>query len=285
MGVRFERVSIIGVGLLGSSLGLGLKARGMVGSVIGVGHHQKSLDVARDLGAIDHTELNTRAAVEDADLIVIATPAGLVTQKLDEIREACSDNAFVTDVASTKAAICKHADATWSPPRRFVGSHPMAGSEKFGPEHGTANFYENSVCLVETGTGIDPDTRQTVVQLWEALGAKVLPIDPDQHDALLASTSHIPHVMSAILALLACENGARSEHIGNGFRDMTRIAASRPEVWRDICLTNRDAVLACLSQQEAYLESFRKSLIAGDATAIEDFFAAGKVAREELIDP
>ena len=284
MGVKFERVAIIGVGLLGSSLGLALKARGLATSVVGVGRRQQSLDVALEVGAIDEAGLNVEDGVAGADLIVVATPAGQVIEKLDEIRGACSGDAIITDVASTKAMICRHASSIWPSPRRFVGSHPMAGSEKFGPEHGSADFYENSVCLVESSDDIESAARERVVALWEALGAKVLPIAPDLHDAMLGSTSHIPHVLASALVVFAQEQGDIREMIGNGFRDMTRIAASRPEVWRDICLTNRDAVAEGLLEYVSRLEAFRKSLLAGDARAVEEFFVEGKAAREEVVD-
>lgn len=284
MGLKFERVAIIGVGLLGSSMGLGLKARGLASFVVGVGRGQPSLDIALRIGAIDEGGLSVGDGVAGADLIVISTPAAQVIEKLDEIRGACRGDAIVVDVASTKAMICKHASSTWSLPRRFVGCHPMAGSEKFGPEHGCADFYERSVCLVESGEDLDSAARATVVALWEALGAEVLSIAPDLHDALLASTSHIPHVLASALASFALEQGDIGGVIGNGFRDMTRIARSRPEVWRDICLTNRQAVAEGLDAYASRLEAFRESLLAGDGDAVERFFAAGKAAREEVVD-
>jgi prephenate dehydrogenase len=282
---RFNRVTIIGVGLLGASLGLALKARGLAGHVRGVGHRQATLELALRKQAIDSASLDPAEAVRDADLVVIATPAALVIEKLDEIQHACSPLAVVTDVASTKAQICAHAAARWPQPRRFVGSHPMAGSEKFGPEHGHPDFYENTVCLVERDEALDPSARETVAALWSAIGARVVDTDPARHDLILAHTSHLPHVAAAALATLAARQGSEAEMIGQGFRDVTRIAASRPEVWRDICLTNREALLAGLESLRGQLAGFADALERGDVTAIEAFFREGQTSRRRMVGP
>ena len=276
---HFGRAAIIGVGLLGSSLGLGLKARRMAEHITGVGHRQSSLDTALEAGAIDEAFFDLAQAVRGADLIVVATPAALVTEKLDAILDSCSSRAVVTDVASTKRVICRHAEQRWPKPRRFVGSHPMAGSEKFGAEHGRPDFFENSVCLVERNAALDLQARNTVTGLWHALGATVVDLDPDTHDAILARTSHVPHILAAAIAEAADNKGDVSQFIGNGFRDMTRIAASRPEVWRDICMTNREAVLEALDEFRAHLGAFAEALRAEDAEAIEELFKRGNTAR------
>lgn len=281
---HFNRVTIIGVGLLGASLGLALKSRGLASKVLGVGHRQSSLDTALRMGAVDETCLNAAEAVVSADLIVLATPAALVIPKLDEIRNACPPQAVVTDVASTKNEICEHARATWPALRRFVGSHPMAGSEKFGAEHGRANLYEGSVCLVESAPDLDPAARAAVVALWRAVGAEVVDIAPDAHDAILARTSHIPHVLASALAVLAAHQENVRPFVGPGFRDMTRIAASRPEIWRDICLTNREAILAGLSELQEGVNAFAEAIKNADAAALETLFQEGHEARRATVD-
>ena len=284
MSLNFDRVAIIGVGLLGSSLGLAMKARGLARHVVGVGHRQSSLDTALQVGAVDEATLSLSDAVTGADLIIIATPAGLVAPKLDEIRLLCAPDTIVTDVASTKRTICAHAHATWTAPRRFIGSHPMAGSDKYGPEHGHPDFYEGAVCLVEDSEGLEHRAREIVCALWAAVGARVLDVDPAQHDTMLARTSHIPHVVSAALASLAVRGGDVRFMIGNAFRDMTRIAASRPELWRDICLTNREAVLEGLREFQRDLEELTRELEAGNAPALDDFFRQGAEARRKAVE-
>lgn len=282
---RFDRAAIIGVGLLGSSLGLALRERGLANEVVGIGRRTSSLETALRHGAIHRHTLEIEAGIADADLIVIATPAGIVPKLLDTLRDCIGPLTIVTDVTSTKGAICAHARATWPSPRRFVGSHPMAGSERFGPEHGNARLYENSICLVEQSAAIDHDARAAIVALWEAVGARVVDIDPDQHDTLLARTSHLPHVLSAAIAILGGECGEVRELIGNGFRDMTRIAAGRPEIWRDICLTNRAAVLESCANLRQQLDRFMAALETEDGAALEAYFEAGRAARQKVVDP
>ena len=277
-----DRVAIVGVGLLGASLGLALKARGLAARVTGVGRRLSSLQVALDRGAIDDTAATVAQAAAQADLLVVATPAALVTAMLDEARDAGNARLIVTDVASTKAAICRHAAAAWTAPRRFVGSHPMAGGEKFGPEHGRADLYEGTVCLVEDAPDLDAEARGAVCRLWESVGARVVPVDPARHDPLLARTSHLPHAVASAVAALAAEAGATSQFIGNGFRDLTRIADSRPEVWRDICLTNRTALLESLAGLDARLHELSAALVAGDAARLEAFFDAGREGRRKV---
>lgn len=277
----FERVCIIGAGLLGASLGLAMKSRGLAGHITGAGRRKESLEIAQRAGAVDAITLDDCAAARDAALVVIATPAAMVTEKLDCIRRVCPSDAIVTDVASTKRVLCAHAAATWPQPRRFVGSHPMAGSEKFGPANARADFYEGSVCLVEQSAGIDATARAQVIALWEAVGAQVVEIDPAAHDALLARTSHIPHIVASALAAAAGDTEKIRAFIGKGFLDTTRIAASRPELWRDICLTNREAVLEGLDAVLARLNAFRNALAAADATGLERHFQDGKAAREK----
>jgi len=202
---------------------------------------------------------------------------------LHEIRPLLNKSAIVTDVASTKAGICDFADAAWPEPRRFVGSHPMAGSEKFGPEHAVPDFYEGSVCLLESSTRIDEEAQSLVAFLWRSVGSRVVPIDPEQHDLMLALSSHVPHVLAAALAIGAAEQHVIPDVIGNGFRDTTRIAAARPEIWRDICLTNKMAVLKGLKKLRANLQTFEQALRSDASDSIELFFAEGKAARHLLV--
>lgn len=281
---RFDTVTIIGVGLLGGSLGLAVKARGLARVVRGVGRRQVSLDKALAVGAIDEVHLDASEASAGADLIVVCTPAALVPAKLDEIRPVCSASAVVTDVASTKGLICAHARDTWPRPARFVGSHPMAGSEKFGPEHAKPTLYDGSVTFVERGGHLAPDAVETVHGFWRAMGSTIVEVDPAAHDILIARTSHVPHVLAACLArLVASETGVRP-YIGAGFRDMTRIAAGRPEIWRDICLTNRDAIVAGIDAFAADLAEIREKIAAGDAEALIESFGSGVQARREVVD-
>ncbi len=280
MSETFQRVAIVGVGLLGASLGLALKARGLVKTVAGAGRRRETLEKALALGAIDLVADSPEEAADGADLAVIATPAAAVLSAMDALRGlAESGSLVVTDVASTKAVICAHAVRTWKAPRQFVGSHPMAGSEKSGPEYGTADLYEGAVCLIEDSPGTDPEAVQLVRRLWGSVGARLVALDPESHDRMLARTSHLPHVAAAALAALAAEVGARREVIGRGFLDSTRIADGPPEVWRDICLTNREAVLESVAGLKGRLERFEALLRAGDGHGLEAYFEEGRRGR------
>jgi len=281
--MHIDSVAIIGVGLLGGSLGLAIKERGLAGVIRGVGRRRESLSKALEAGTIDSAHLDLSSGVQDADLIVICTPASQVVPMLDILRDIALPSAVVTDVASTKASICAHANATWPLPRRFIGSHPMTGSEKFGPEHAFASLYENAVVVLEKSRKVDEHARDLVRNLWESVGARIVEVEPVEHDAIVARTSHVPHVAAAALSAIAARQGANARPLsGKGFRDSTRIAASRPEVWRDICLTNRAAVLNGLDEFTEELRQIRAAIDRSDGLAIEAFFKTGRAAREEV---
>lgn len=285
MAARFNTVCIIGVGLLGGSLGLALKSRGLANRVTGVGRRAESLDVALAAGQVDEVFLKVEEGAAGADLIVIATPAAAVFPCLDSLKLVCDPTAVVTDVASTKGDICAHARSTWSEPCYFVGSHPMAGSEQWGPEHATTTLYENSVVFVEAGGHIHPDARSAVDALWTSVGAEVVEVDPKEHDRIVARTSHGPHILSAVLAKLAAREGNVQKFIGNGFRDATRIAGGRPEVWRDILFTNGPEILEVLGDAIDELDGLKHAIEDGDSERVMDFLEDALKARREMVDP
>jgi prephenate dehydrogenase len=280
----FNTVTLIGVGLLGGSLGLALKKRGLAKTIHGIGRRQKSLDTALEFGAIDEGYLTIPEGAIGADLIVICTPANAVADTLDALRPLCSKSTVVTDVASTKSLICTHARKAWADPYSFVGSHPMAGSEKFGPEHSDPELYNGAVVFIEEQNDHDKIAYKKVMQLWIGVGAKVIAIDPAKHDEWVARTSHIPHVAAAALAQLVDNPQEALPFIGNGFRDSTRIAAGRPEIWRDICLTNPDAIAAGLRKLGTDLNSVADAIESGDGDALDIFFEQGVQARKSILD-
>lgn len=280
---RFKIVTIVGAGLLGASLGLAVKQRSLARTVRGVGHRQASLDKALDGGALDEGFLDVREAVPGADFIVVCTPAARIPEMLDLILPCCSPETVVTDVASTKANICRHARDTWPRPLKFVGSHPMAGSEKSGPEHASAHLYEGSTVLVEEGNHLAPAARDAVCEFWRAVGADVVGVDPVIHDAIVARTSHLPHILAAAVASLVARQDGLRPFIGKGFKDFTRIAAGRPEVWRDICLTNGSAIVNAIDEIMADLEKIRHAVQEADGTRIEAFFEKGRLGRHEVL--
>ena len=284
MDPMFRTVTLVGVGLLGASLGLALKQRGLAQTVRGVGRRQSTLDTALSMGIIDEAFLSLEDGARDADLIVICTPANSVPNTLDTLANVCRPEAIITDVASTKSLICTHAHNTWPSPLRFIGSHPMAGSEKFGPEHADANLYEGAVCFVEELNNHDEDAYAAITQLWEAVGSKVIAINPATHDQWVACTSHIPHVAASALAQLICSPKEAAPFIGKGFKDTTRIAEGRPEIWRDICLTNPEAIAKGLRELSTNLNSVAEAIDSNDSDALDTFFEKGAQARKESLD-
>lgn len=279
MTTHFEGVAIVGVGLLGASLGLALKERNAVSRVIGIGRRTSSLEIALARGAVDSITTDVTAGIAGAEVVVIATPAGLVASMLDRILPVCAEGTLIVDVASVKGAICAHASRVCPKPRWFVGCHPMAGAELYGPENGKADLFKEQVCLVEKDEELDSAARLRACDLWEACGARVVDLDVHEHDAILARTSHAPHVTAVALALAADACGGRRDMIGNGFLDATRITLSRPEIWRDICLENREALREALADVREHLLRFESLLIAGDGCALEAYFQTGVDAR------
>ncbi len=280
----FPTVTIIGTGLLGGSLGLALKERGLAGSIRGLGRNAVTLEQAQSAGAIDEIHTDLTDAVVGSDLVVVCTPAATVPHFLDKIRPLCARDMIVTDVASTKGEICSHARIAWADPYRFVGSHPMAGSEKWGPEHADAGLYDGAVTLVEALDGHDPGAYGKVVALWEGVGSRVIPIDPAVHDAMVARTSHVPHIAAAAIARLLANHPEAHPFVGKGFQDTTRIAAGRPELWRDICLTNPEAILEGLEDMIGQLESVKKAITDGDGAHLDKFFDEGLSARRKALE-
>jgi prephenate dehydrogenase len=204
---------------------------------------------------------------------------------LDAIQPVLRPDAVVTDVASTKGRICTHARNAFPAPCRFIGSHPMAGSEKSGPEHSIAALYEGCYTFVEAQTDHHaPDAHAAVVELWRALGAEVRQIAPELHDATLARTSHVPHVAATCLARLTEQCPDPRPFVAGGFRDTTRVAAGPAEVWRDICLTNRDAVLDALDSLQTEIGIIRAAVADNNGVALEDFFRKGAEARARALE-
>lgn len=279
---HFGTVTIVGAGLLGASLGLALKSRGLADTVRGVGRRRESLECARERGAVDSIHLDLAEGVKGAGLVVVCTGAAAVCGQLDRIRPHLAPQAVVTDVASTKAAICAHAAADWPKPLRFVGSHPMAGSEKSGPEHAVAGLYAGA-CVIVCPEASDPEAVARVRSLWESVGAVVTQLDAETHDAVVARTSHAPHIAAACLAELAGGLGDVSALVGKGFRDATRIAAGHPEIWRDICLTNGPAIAEAMAAMEQRMAAVRRMVEAGDGPALEAFFRDAAAARARVL--
>jgi prephenate dehydrogenase len=273
-----RHVTIIGAGLLGASIGLALKRRLAGVRVAGVGRRRESLRQALQAGAIDTAHLDVSEVAGRSDLVILATPVGAFESYLRAIRPLLKAGAWVTDVGSTKAEVVRAARRILGPRAPFLGSHPMAGSERKGPAHARADLFEGATCVL-TPTATTPRALTARAErFWRMLGMKVVRMTPAAHDRAVAAVSHLPHIASALLALLPRE--ADLAVAATGFRDVTRLAAGDPEMWRDILLTNRKELLRAIDSLAHSLGSARQIVARADAAAIEKFLQRAKTRRD-----
>ena len=279
---RIGTLAVVGVGLIGGSVAAALRRRGVVGRVLGVGRHSSSLAQARQLGLIDEVATLEQAAAQ-ADVIILATPVAAIETLLSDLRPLLRPDTLVTDVGSTKANVVAAARKVLGERiSRFLAAHPIAGAEKTGPEAADAGLFEGRTVVLTPTDEVEAPARECLTNLWEHCGARVVIMAPEAHDRALASVSHLPHFLSA--AFMAQVAGAadadrRLGLAGTGFRDFTRIAAGSPEVWRDIFLANRTAVLAELQEFKAELGVLERALEGGDGPGLFDFLERAAVAR------
>lgn len=276
----FRRVAIVGVGFMGASLGLAMKKKGLVKEVVGIGHHETSLRAARDIGAIDESFLDFKKGLQGVDLIVLATPVETILEILDLLGKEHHRGCIVTDLGSTKAAIVERAEKVLPHSVLFVGSHPLVGSEKKGPASASAALYEHSPCLMTPTDKTNRLAKEKIKHFWGQLGAQVKMMSPQEHDEVMAFISHMPHL--AAFGIMKAIPDQFLEHATQGLRDMTRIAASDPKIWRDIALTNHKNVLKSLDEAVKVLSLIRKSIISFDGQTLEEIFKAAKTKRESI---
>lgn len=284
MSLHINRLAIAGTGLIGGSLASVLKQAEVVGEVIGLGRRRETLEQARSLGLID-TIADSPALLYEADVIVLATPVAQMTSVLEGIAPHLGSNTIVTDAGSTKSAIiaaARHALGKNFP--RFVAGHPIAGAESSGPQAARADLFvgRNVVLCPEAET--DPAALEGVTALWQATGAQVVRMDAARHDRIFAAVSHLPHLAAfALVDDLAARPEAEEffRFAASGFRDFTRIAGSSPEMWRDIALANRTALLAELSAYRGKLDEIAAALEKGDAAALDRIFTRASKARRD----
>ena len=277
----FQHVTIVGVGLLGGSVGLALKAAWPEITVAGVGRRQSSLDEALAARTIDEAYLDAREPAARSDLVLLATPVGAFEAHLRNIVDVLADGAVVTDVGSTKARVVATAEEVCGPGGPFVGSHPMAGSHQKGPSFARADLFDGATCIVTPTQHTSAALVERVEALWKALNMRVVRMAPGDHDAATARVSHLPHALASLLMLLPGD--ADLDVSATGFRDATRLASGDPEMWRDIFLTNRDAVAGALDELAASIAKFRRLIESGDGEGIEAFLAEAKARRDSTI--
>lgn len=279
------KLVVVGVGLIGGSFALALHAAGAVGQVAGVGRSRSNLEQALRLGVIDEIAADLPAALAGADLVLLAMPVGQTGRMLAQIEPHLAPGAVVTDAGSTKENVVAAARAHFS--RRlagFVPAHPIAGAESSGAGAARADLYQGRHVVLTPLPETDAAALAAVRAVWEACGARVSSMSPAEHDQVLGMVSHLPHLLAfALMELVARDPGRERmlHYAGSGFRDFTRIAGSSPEMWRDICLANRGALLGALDRYADQLDTLYAALESGDGAALEAIFAAASRARGE----
>jgi prephenate dehydrogenase len=274
----FAGVGIVGVGLLGGSIGLALKLRGLCPRVVGVApkfpRAETDLDAALRRGAIDERAIEFDSTLGSLELVVVCTPVDRIANDVVSVCSHLGPEAVVTDVGSTKAELVREISARLPRERRFVGSHPLAGSEKSGPEAASAFLFDGRTCVVTPSESAAPEVVERVSAFWRALGMTVLYKTPEEHDRIVSRTSHLPHLAAAVLASLVKESDR--PFAGNGLRDATRIAAGGPDLWTAIFRHNRAALLDALAGFESSLASVHNALEREDYAFLNQWLTKAK---------
>jgi len=277
-----RQVTILGVGLLGGSIGLALRSAAPGCRIVGYGHRRQSLDKAREIGLVDAAELDPAAAVAGSDLVVLCTPVATFEQLLGHIAPALSPQALVTDVGSTKRSVVRSAESLLPKTVESVGSHPIAGSEKRGVDFSRADLFSNQLCILTPTAKTSREALRHIEQFWTLLGMRIARLSPRDHDRLLADVSHLPHLLAA--ALVAMQKDAALDLCGKGFLDTTRIAGGDGGLWRDILLDNADNLRAGLARLRSQLSAVEKMLNAKSGDALRDWLDAAADRRQRLLE-
>jgi prephenate dehydrogenase len=284
-----KKLAVIGVGLIGGSLALALKKAGAVREVVGIGRGRANLDTALALGIADSVTDDAAAGVEGADLVFLATPVRTMLQVTETILPHLKAGAVVTDAGSVKAAVVRQMEPLFPPHIHLVPGHPIAGTEKSGAAAAFATLFRDRNCILTPTARTDPQALALVTKLWELAGSRVVLMEVERHDRVLAAVSHLPHMVAYALvnAVSSCERFQKNilDFSAGGFRDFTRIASSDPVMWRDIALTNRESLLEMIACFEAFFAELRQDIAAGDGERLQEFFARSKASRDALVNP
>jgi len=282
----FKQITIIGTGLIGGSLGLAFKEQFPEVRIKGVTRKKENLDKALEMGAIDEGTFSLPEAVSGSDLVFVATPVGSIVEIIKQIYPHLKEGAIITDVGSTKARIVHRVDIFLPNNLHFIGGHPMAGSEQQGVGAAHADLFKNAFYFLTPTNRTDNTAFKTLHSLLTKTGAQVLSIDPDKHDRLMAKISHLPHIVSAALVHLVDQHATEIENplflTGRSFQEMTRIAASAPELWLDVCIENDEAILEALDEFQQQLKGFAKLIRKKKREALSQKFEEAKITRLSL---
>jgi prephenate dehydrogenase len=278
--MRIETLTVVGVGLLGGSVALAARRRDAARRIIGVDEAPIILERARQLGLVDEATPDLAEGARQADLMVFCTPVDRIAEQVLAAAGPCRPGTLLTDVGSTKAEIVRKVEAGLPAEVTFLGGHPLAGSHKSGPDHASADLFQDRLVVLTPTPRTPVGALQRLSEFWQRLGARVRLMSAEEHDQAVALTSHLPHLLASALAGILPPQLA--ELVASGFRDTTRLAASLPALWQGIFLSNREALLEALQHFEDQIQSFRQALVQGDGKALQQLLRQGKVARDSL---
>ena len=285
----FDRVALLGIGLIGSSLAHAMRKQRLAGEITGYARSEATRAKAMELGLVDRIFPTAAQAVKDADLVILCSPVGTYDELAREIGPALRPGAILTDVGSVKGAVVRDVLPHVPKDVNFIPGHPIAGTEQSGPESGFAELFINRWCILTPLPDSEPGAVERLTEFWQACGSNVEVMTPEHHDLVLAITSHLPHLIAYNIVSTAAdlEEVTSSEVIkysAGGFRDFTRIAASDPTMWRDVFLNNKDAVLEMLGRFSEDLSALQRAIRWGDGDMLFDVFTRSRQIRRGIIE-
>jgi len=275
-----ETIAIIGVGLIGGSVAAALKKRGFAGRILGVGRNASRLESAKAAGLIDACSTNLAESAAQSDLIILCTPVNLIIEGVRDISATCRPGTLITDAGSTKGDICRELSSRFAKGVTFIGSHPLAGSEKQGFEEANPDLFQNRVCVVTPNETTPADQLSRLNAFWELLGCRVIEMTAEAHDQAIARTSHLPHVVAS--ALVSLLEKSHNQLTSTGFCDTTRIAAGDPDLWSAILLANASEVIQSIDELNGKLAEFSEAIANRDATTLKNLLQLAKTNRDNL---
>lgn len=286
MGIMFRRMVVAGVGLIGGSLALAARKHGLVEEIVGFGRREKNLRLAQRRGIVDCYFMDENAIPRGADFLILATPVQAIVPLAKSFLPRLSPGCLISDVGSVKGGLVRELERLLPNQISFVGAHPIAGSEKWGAEAAIPDLFSGRRCILTATSKTDPRALKRLGSFWRRLGARVEIMDPGLHDRILALVSHLPHVLAYALVntlgRVRVDSIDLKDYCGGGFKDLTRIASSRPEIWRDICLVNRRAVSQSIREYIKCLENLRRSIRGREGDQLEREFTRANELRRAI---
>lgn len=281
--LHFNKVTVLGVGLIGASFAISLKQKGLCREIVGFGRNKNNLDKAKGRGIIDSYELDPATACDGSDLIVFATPVGSFLNLVEISSSSFKKGSLVTDVGSVKGDLVFEMEKNMPSDVSYVGSHPIAGSEQSGIDISHGELFRDALCIITPTEKSHKESVSLISGLWDTLGANVITMDPQKHDRIYAALSHLPHILAySLVNTVANIDTSFLEFSGQGFKDVTRIALSSQELWRDICLLNKDNIIDMIAAFQQNLTTLSQYLRASDSASLEREFKKARTLREGI---